>query len=756
MIEIHFSWVNTHKQIVNYLEKKENAQIELIDLLKSVGIEPFNDKISPEGHNIPLEEIDPFTFFCYIYKYGSQKRLELLQAIARKLMIDIPSDEKGLPSAQPQKVWLFPYKYARNNNEVPRLWSFFRKAINEKITDIDFQDILTIKSVGKTKLTEALFYIMPDMYLPINGPTKPYIEEKLNIIPKFNTYTEYISLLNQIRSKTNIPFYELSYQAWEWNKDKNNNMVDSLKYSDQLKTFLAQANTKDLKTKHYIKSYHGTNVKVSFGIGGIAEIPWISFLKEPFTTSNGIYPVYLYYKGLNLLILAYGISETKVPDESWNIQNPLTISEYFKENNLGKPKRYGSSYIHKVYDVSSLPNEKVLDHDLNQLIEFYLNIKVQKNNEVRESPIFDSLTFIESLNNSGLIFNHKLITRFISSLLTKNFVILSGLSGSGKTKLAQAFVQWICQDESQYCIVPVGADWTNREPLLGYPNALKPNEYIKPDNGALDLIIEANKKPELPYFLILDEMNLSHVERYFSDFLSVMETKGEISLFAEGSVNNGVPAKLVLPANLFIIGTVNIDETTYMFSPKVLDRANTIEFRVIKDEIIYFFSNRKDIDMNQLKMKGAPMAQSFLKMAEKREFETQDLTGIHNTLVIFFEQLKKTGAEFGYRSATEIIRLINQLTVIGIDLSPEEKLDIAMMQKLLPKLHGSRRKLCPVLITLGGFCVKKSIVNVEKEVFAKEDFDFTSDAVIYPISLEKITRMYRGAIENGFTSYAEA
>jgi hypothetical protein len=284
------------------------------------------------------------------------------------------SDEKGLPSAQPQKVWLFPYKYARNNNEVPRLWSFFRKAINEKITDIDFQDILTIKSVGKTKLTEALFYIMPDMYLPINGPTKPYIEEKLNIIPKFNTYTEYISLLNQIRSKTNIPFYELSYQAWEWNKDKNNNMVDSLKYSDQLKTFLAQANTKDLKTKHYIKSYHGTNVKVSFGIGGIAEIPWISFLKEPFTTSNGIYPVYLYYKGLNLLILAYGISETKVPDESWNIQNPLTISEYFKENNLGKPKRYGSSYIHKVYDVSSLPNEKVLDHDLNQLIEFYFLI----------------------------------------------------------------------------------------------------------------------------------------------------------------------------------------------------------------------------------------------------------------------------------------------------------------------------------------------------------------------------------------------
>ena len=131
----------------------------------------------------------------------------------------------------------------------------------------------------------------------------------------------------------------------------------------------------------------------------------------------------------------------------------------------------------------------------------------------------------------------------MSSLLTKPFVILTGLSGSGKTKLAQAFVQWICEDKKQYCIVPVGADWTNREPLLGYVNALNPEEYILPENGALQLIIEANNEENQykPYFLILDEMNLSHVERYFADFLSVMESNEEIPLYAEGTVNNGVP-----------------------------------------------------------------------------------------------------------------------------------------------------------------------------------------------------------------------
>jgi len=174
------------------------------------------------------------------------------------------------------------------------------------------------------------------------------------------------------------------------------------------------------------------------------------------------------------------------------------------------------------------------------------------NDDLIENELFSINKFLSSLDNCGLIFSKRTISRFISSLLTKPFVILSGLSGSGKTKLAQAFVQWICKDESQYSIVPVGADWTNREPLLGFPNALKPDEYIKPDNGALDVIIRANENPDLPFFLILDEMNLSHVERYFADFLSVMESHEQIPLFAEGTVNNGVPSKLTLPSNLFI------------------------------------------------------------------------------------------------------------------------------------------------------------------------------------------------------------
>ena len=91
------------------------------------------------------------------------------------------------------------------------------------------------------------------------------------------------------------------------------------------------------------------------------------------------------------------------------------------------------------------------------------------------------------------------------------------------------------------------------------------------------------------------------------------------------------------------------------------------------------------------------MAKILLTLSRNKSFDKTDKKEINETMVVFFKQLKKAGAEFGYRSANEIIRLINQLNAVDSGLSADEKLDISIMQKLLPKLHGSRRKLCPVL-----------------------------------------------------------
>ncbi|HSD07639.1 EVE domain-containing protein [Flavobacterium sp.] len=259
MIENRFTWVETHKKLTEFLVKKENSQKELIELLKSVGISPFNDKSKVGDHDIELDEIDPFTFFCYIYKYGPERRLKYLQKIAEKLNINSPNDDSGIPSANAQRVWLFPFKYERVNNEIQQLWNFFKKAINNNITNVDFADVLSIRNVAKAKITEALFSINPEEYFPINGPTKPYLKNVLEIEPAFETYSDYIKLLENIKTKISIPFYELSYEAWKWNDGRSKvnywvfqgnpkiyNVVDSLN-DNMLTTWSVKAHEDKIK-----------------------------------------------------------------------------------------------------------------------------------------------------------------------------------------------------------------------------------------------------------------------------------------------------------------------------------------------------------------------------------------------------------------------------------------------------------------------------------------------------------------------------
>ena len=248
-------------------------------------------------------------------------------------------------------------------------------------------------------------------------------------------------------------------------------------------------------------------------------------------------------------------------------------------------------------------------------------------------------------------------------------------------------------------------------------------------------------------------MNLSHVERYFADFLSTMESGEEVLLHAGDEGWDGVPPKICLPKNLFIVGTVNIDETTYMFSPKVLDRANVIEFRVTEAEMAEYLKNSKPLKMDELKGQGAAMGTGFLELALDKELASEKGVQVADVLLKFFTELKKAGAEFGYRSASEIKRFAAVVEKTAPEWTTEAITDAAIMQKLLPKLHGSRRKLEPVLKTLIGLCTVEG-TKPEDYITYNPEADVTK--VLYPVSLEKIQRMYRGLIDNGFTSYAEA
>ena len=561
-------------------------------------------------------------------------------------------------------------------------------------------------------------------------------------------------------------------------------------------------------------------IKGSIGAGVNTYYPWLGIFDTRVSSgaTNGFYIVLLFSNDFKDLYLTLNQGSTIQSKELIKSNRDFVYSLYNNiegfekgalpagslvkievESSSKNGKKYEETNIfYKKYEINNLIEFEFINN-LNDLLKIYYDCASKFLQSGPEIPAFPSENFnlnefINSLKKAGLIFSTQLIQRFVASLCTKPFVICSGLSGSGKTKLAQAFLQWICENEKQYKIIPVGADWTNREPLLGYPNGLDPKSYVTPDSGALQLILEASKEEnqKKPYFMILDEMNLSHVERYFADFLSIMESKEKLKLYSgekrytqytkdnEFDEEYFVPYEIEWPKNLFIIGTVNIDETTYMFSPKVLDRANVIEFRITPSEMQSFFTDRKELNMKELfldkdKSKGGAgqsMGENFFKLAEEKTItKIPEIEGDDNVLNKFFSELQIVGSEFGYRSATEIELLITKLGYNGFvdkqnqSLNNNTKIDIAIMQKLLPKLHGSRKKLVGPLETLAGFCLVRingsqpddqNKTKTLYQQFISEKRESTKWGVKYSISFEKIERMLKNVIENGFTSYAEA
>ena len=304
--------------------------------------------------------------------------------------------------------------------------------------------------------------------------------------------------------------------------------------------------------------------------------------------------------------------------------------------------------------------------------------------------------------------------RYITSLLTKPFVILTGNSGTGKTRIAKQFSQYLertIDGKRNWLIVPVGADWTDNTKMLGFYNPLEAKYVSTP---ILDFILQAIKNPTVPYFLVLDEMNLSHVERYFSDFLSAMESDEEIPLYKVSSEKvkdeeeTSIPEKIRLPKNLFVTGTVNIDETTYMFSPKVLDRSNVVEFKPEKEAVLSLITG--SIDVNDVSRAGNGVAEGFINLAAMIRNGVCNvghlkLKHVLEFLDSIYEELQESGFEFAYRTVKEI----RQYFAAACELQKEEfnltrTMDEQIVQKILPKIYGDRKQIGELLNTLEEKC----------------------------------------------------
>ena len=176
---------------------------------------------------------------------------------------------------------------------------------------------------------------------------------------------------------------EFSKKIWsQFNKDHFFYVIDK---------FLKQAQTDNLKKQGFPKRYKDLETKVSFGTGVLAKIPWIALLKEPNTVTDGIYPVYLYYKEVNKLVLAYGLSETKESSNAWATTHEIhTIEDWYVTKYGEKPHRYGSSFIKAVYSLDEDLDIDKMQFDLDSIIDEYNNQNFEELNTLKEdSPKYD-------------------------------------------------------------------------------------------------------------------------------------------------------------------------------------------------------------------------------------------------------------------------------------------------------------------------------------------------------------------------------
>ena len=276
--------------------------------------------------------------------------------------------------------------------------------------------------------------------------------------------------------------------------------------------------------------------------------------------------------------------------------------------------------------------------------------------------------------DADLVLSDELLASVLAALRSgdgKSFIILRGVSGTGKTRLVSAIAKAVYGsshvDMPQLTIVEVRPDWTDGSALLGHHDPVA-GRYVR--TRFLEALLEASKALRAdpinpaPVFICLDEMNLARVEYYLADCLSAMETGNPISLDTRGDA--AVPRSVEWPRNLFLFGTVNIDELTLRISDKVLDRAQVID--------------TGDIDL-------VPQLQKWLSNAGS--LDATERQRVDQVVRGAWEILRKVDAHFGFRAARAIVRFVDEAKASSDGaLSVDDAIDAQLIQKVLVKLRG--------------------------------------------------------------------
>ena len=334
--------------------------------------------------------------------------------------------------------------------------------------------------------------------------------------------------------------------------------------------------------------------------------------------------------------------------------------------------------------------------------------------------------------------NDAMLKRLAAALRTKPFAILAGHSGTGKSQLVRRLAYMTCNNEllvkegegktapGNYCMVQVKPNWHDSTDLIGYYSEMGGRHFV--NTPFVEFICKAYAYPDTPFFVCLDEMNLAPVEQYFAEYLSAIESMekkdgewvtdplvevdktGEKDADGKEKVNPEIVDQimqgaasteaatwiqshgLTIPKNLFVVGTVNMDETTCQFSRKVLDRAMTLLMNDVK--FADMANSKKPSEEELLDDDGVKFFLEGDVRGEVGSIESGLLDGIN-------EPLKNTAFVVAYRFANEYALYEAAWAKLrGIDLATaaeedkkqlaSEALDQVVLMKLLPRIHGEK------------------------------------------------------------------
>lgn len=328
-----------------------------------------------------------------------------------------------------------------------------------------------------------------------------------------------------------------------------------------------------------------------------------------------------------------------------------------------------------------------------------------------------------------------IMKNFIEALKTKPFLLLAGISGTGKSQKVKELAFLTCPKDGvlnadsttpgNYCLIEVKPNWHDSTDLLGYYSNLTEKYTITP---FLHFVHKAAINPNVPFFVCLDEMNLAPVEQYFAEYLSVLETRtmkdGKIEtaellskkLFESCSEDRGYTDAeldvlrylkengLRLPENLFVIGTVNMDDTTHQFSRKVIDRAFTIEMNGDELEEMFADKNAHVLDYTDTPL---PLSELKPKFVKANDALADEVVGIYKDVIIaqvpeklkaINAILKDTPFRVSYRVQNEFVLYLSTLLLKRKDEDSVDELInktalVILLEKILPRVQGDEKLL---------------------------------------------------------------